>query len=113
MLFNAGSRVHDASAPYLFSNSTSLPTGTNATIADIISSYYISFIIALDPNMQRHKDAIFWPSYSSGQSVNTSSVQEVGFTVLEFTDDSVVTTFDADVGARCDFWGSQGFEVRN
>src|SRR5271168_4542807 len=111
MLFNAGSRVHGASAPFLFSNSTSLATGTNSTIADIISSYYISFITSLDPNIQRHQDAIFWPSYSSGQNLNTS--QEVGFTVLEFTDNAVVTTHDADVGARCDFWGNQGFEVRN
>jgi hypothetical protein len=113
MLFNAGTRVHGASAPYLFSNVTSLPTGTNATIADIISSYYISFITTVDPNVQRHKDAIFWPSYSSGNGVNTSYAQEIGFVVLEFTDDSVVTTIDADVGARCDFWGNQGFEVRN
>jgi hypothetical protein len=112
MLFNAGTREHGASAPYLFSNSTSLPPGTNATMADIISNYYISFITSLDPNVQRHQDAIFWPSYSSGGGINTS-LQEVGFTVLEFTDDSVVTTIDGDVGARCDFWGNQGFEVRN
>jgi hypothetical protein len=81
-------------------------------MADIISNYYISFITSLDPNVQRHHDAIFWPSYSSGGGINTS-LQEVGFTVLEFTDDSVVTTIDGDVGARCDFWGNQGFEVRN
>jgi len=111
MLFNAGSKVHGASAPYLSSNNTIFPAGTNATIADILSSYYISFITTLDPNVRRHPDAIFWPSYSSGTNMTVGSGQEVGFTVLEFTDDLVITTVDADAGGRCDFWGSQGFEI--
>ena len=114
MFFYTGSKVHGASQPYLFSNSTSLAAGTNATIADILSSYYISFITTLDPNIRRHGDAIFWPSYeSSGSNVLETSVREVGFTVLEFTDESVMTTVDTDVGARCDFWGTQGFEIRS
>jgi len=43
--------------------------------------------------------------------MKVGSGQEVGFTVLEFTDDLVITTVDADAGGRCDFWGSQGFEI--
>jgi hypothetical protein len=109
MLFDAGLKVHGASAPYLFSNTTTLPAGTNATIAGILSSYYISFITSLDPNVKRRKDAIFWPSYSSGG--NATLGETVGFTILEITDTKVEATIDADVGARCDFWGCQGWEV--
>jgi hypothetical protein len=37
----------------------------------------------------------------------------VGFTVLEFTDTSIVTTGDLDVGPQCDFWGAYGLDIRN
>lgn len=114
MLFNAGTKVHGASAPFLFSNDTTMPANSiNGTIADILSSYYISFITTLDPNTRRHQDAIFWPSYNSGATETVGCEEPVGFTILEITDNLIATGTDPDVGPECDFWSAHGLDIRS
>ena len=112
MLFNAGTKVHGASAPFLFSNDTTPPAGPmNAKISEIISSYYISFITTLDPNTRRQQDAIFWPSYWSGTNETQDSDEPKGFRILEITDNSIMISTDSDVGPECDFWGAHGLDI--
>ena len=111
MIFSAGSQLHGASDPFLWSNDISYP-GVNRTITDILSSYYISFTITEDPNPLRASNALFWPSYSAGGG--SPAIGEAdGFSVLSITTESVVTESDPDASPQCDFFSSQGYAVSN
>jgi hypothetical protein len=113
MIFTAGSQLHGASIPFLFSTTTDWPGANNATIAEILTSYYISFTVTLDPNTLRTPNAPFWPSYISGGAGDASDGDNVGFTALDITYASIVPAFDSDVSPRCDFFAGQGLAVAN
>lgn len=113
MIFTAGSQLHGASIPFLFSITTDWPGANNATIAEILTSYYISFTVTLDPNTLRTPNAPFWPSYISGGAGDASDGDNVGFTALDITYASIVPAFDSDVSPRCDFFAGQGLAVAN
>ena len=61
--FKGGSEIHDASSPFIYSNSLNRPLANNQTLADIMTWYWISFVIYNDPNVLRAANAPFWPSY--------------------------------------------------
>jgi hypothetical protein len=108
MWFGAGSTFHGASGPFMYSNTSTLPSSVavhpNTTLAEILVSYYISFAVTLDPNPMRHAGAIFWPSYISGGAGTYATGEGVGFTVLNITDTTIEPAMDPDVNARCDFF---------
>jgi hypothetical protein len=117
MIFDAGSQLHGASGPFLFNNISTLPSSAavnpNVTISDILTSYFISFVVSSDPNPMRDSKAPFWPSYASGALGNVTTVESVGFRVLEITDTDVVVTLDRDVNPQCDFFSAHEFDTRN
>src|SRR5438045_3074494 len=117
MIFDAGSQLHGASGPFLFNNISTLPSAIavnpNVTISEILTSYFISFVIIMDPNPLRSSKAIFWPSYASHGSENVENGESVGFQVLNITDTNIVPQVDRDVNPQCDFFSSHGFDTRD
>jgi hypothetical protein len=113
LIFAAGSQLHGATAPFLASNVTGFPSANNATVADILSSYWISFVVTHDPNSLRSSKAPVWPNYMSGAKGTVASGEGVGFNTLQITYESIEALGDPDASARCDFFGSQGTTIRN
>jgi hypothetical protein len=113
MVFTAGSELHGASSSFLFSNTTNYPNANNLTIAQILTSYYVSFAVTLDPNSLRSANAPFWPSYVSNGNGSTANGENVGFTVLDITYNSIVPAMDGDVSPQCDFFAGHGLDVAN
>ena len=113
MVFAAGSELHGATSDFLASNTTGWPKANNHTIAEIISSYWISFAVTQDPNPLRSANAPLWPSYISNGAGSSAAGEGVGFDTLSVTYASIVPAPDPDAGAQCDFFSSQGYAVRN
>jgi len=113
MVFTAGSELHGASAPFLFSSTTNYPAANNATIAEILTSYYVSFAVAGDPNTMRSANAPVWPSYESGGAGTLATGQGVGFTVLDITYTTIGSGVDPDLSPQCDFFSGQGLVTWN
>ncbi|KAL5318370.1 hypothetical protein ACEPPN_013430 [Leptodophora sp. 'Broadleaf-Isolate-01'] len=106
MVFNAGSQVHGATVPYLFSE-TIEPSGAevlggfvsiagNGTLAMIMRNYFVSFTRFLDPNALSNNTSQpvtpFWPEYI----LPRSNVLSVGF-------DDINVVSDPDDSAQCNF----------
>jgi carboxylesterase type B len=113
LTFAAGSELHGATNPFISSNVTNYPSANNLTLAHIMTSYWVSFVVNHDPNPSRIAGAPYWPSYISGASGTTADGQGVGFTVQAVTYNSIIPGPDPDASARCDFFGSRGWQVRN
>jgi hypothetical protein len=113
MIFRIGMGLHGSSIPYLFANTTNYAPGKNQTIAEILTSYYVSFAATRDPNPLRKPNAVFWPSYLGNVEGSSTDGESVGFTVLDISDSSITLCIDPDVSAQCDFFSARGFEVRN
>lgn len=113
MLFNAGRKRHGATFEYLNSNYTGLPQASNQTLGQIMSSYWMSFIMTQDPNVLRMDRAPDWPSYASGGIGTLDTGEAVGFQTLEVMDDAMEAVVDNDASAKCDFFASRAFQVQN
>lgn len=113
LVFSAGSELHGATSPFLTSPSANFTEANNQTIAEIMSSYWISFTVTGDPNPLRSPKAPFWPSYIAGGAGNMSDGETVGFDTLGITYTTAEAVTDPDVGARCDFFSSQGYQILN
>jgi len=85
----------------------------NQTLAEIMSSYWISFAVTQDPNPLSASIAPCWPSYMSGGNGTTSNGESVGFDVLAVTAASIGVDTDPDASAQCDFFGSRGYQLAN
>src|SRR5271156_2056881 len=96
MIFDAGSQLHAADVPFLWSTTTSHPGANNQTIAQILTSYFVSFAVTHDPNPLRAANAPFWPSYISGGDGDSANGENVGFTALEITDTTIGAIPDPD-----------------
>jgi hypothetical protein len=104
MIFAAGTEMHGASMFFLLSHTTNYPGANNLTIAETLTSYYVSFAVTLDPNPMRLHNAPFWPSYASGGKEGS---------VLDITYTTIGPGADPDVGPRCDFFNSNGAVISN
>lgn len=115
LVYNAGSGLHGATIPPLFSYPGSLVAGVsdNATLATYLKQYVINFVIALDPNGASSNGTRlpYWPPYAAQNlSVDTESM---GFQVLEVNRTTISATRDPDASNRCDFLSSHNEILRN
>ncbi|KAK4998932.1 hypothetical protein LTR66_001922 [Elasticomyces elasticus] len=113
LTFAAGAQLHAATRPFLNSNTIGWPSANNQTLAQIMSSYWISFVVTKDPNPLKAPNAPSWPSYMSGGKGTAADGESVGFNTLSVTYNSIVVRGDPDASAKCDFFSSQGYAVRN
>jgi hypothetical protein len=113
LTFAAGTELHGATNAFIASNVTNYPSANNYTLARIMTSYWVSFVVGHDPNVLRVAEAPFWPSYVSNGPGSSAEGEGVGFTVQAVTYNSISAGTDPDAGARCDFFGSRGWQVRN
>lgn len=113
LTFAAGTQLHGSTAPFLASNETGFPGANNHTLAEIMSSYWISFAVTGDPNPMRISEAPFWESYTAGGDGSMAEGESVGFTVNKVTYTTIGPGPDPDVGAKCGFFGSHPYDLRN
>lgn len=111
--FDAGSQLHGATQSFLCSNVTGWPNANNETLAEIMSSYWISFATTMDPNPLRLSTAPFWPSYVSGGNGTTANGEAVGFSVLDITYGGITSVDDLDSTVQCEFFLNRGYTLRN
>jgi len=108
LINNIGTGLHGSVTGYIFSDvAGQFPGASNQTVASILSTWYLSFILTKDPNTLPNPGAPFWPSYfpnSNGE-----------FTIMLVNDTSIAATPDAqwDASYGCEFWGSYQNIVRN
>lgn len=105
MNFNAGNKIHAATKAFLHElQSNGQGSTPNATLADIMKDYSVSFAINLDPNqaIAANVSKPFWSRYESGRS-----------RVLEVNATSIGTIRDPDQNTRCEFFGAHGDVVKN
>lgn len=113
LTFAAGSELHGATTPFLASNETGFPTANNHTLAEIMSSYWISFAVTGDPNPMKVSDAAYWPGYMEAGAGGVAIGESVGFDTLAVTYTTVSPAKDPDADARCEFFGAHGYDVTN
>ncbi|KAK1811512.1 hypothetical protein LTR12_014110 [Friedmanniomyces endolithicus] len=113
LTFAAGSELHGATSTFLASNVTGFPSANNATLAQIMASYWISFATTYDPNPARVASAPFWPSYVSNGAGSAAVGESVGFDTLAVTYTTIAPAADPDVGAKCDFFYAHQYQVQN
>ncbi len=111
LTFAAGSELHGATSTFLASNITGFPSANNATLAQIMASYWISFATTYDPNPARVASAPFWPSYVSNGAGSAAVGESVGFDTLAVTYTTIAPAADPDVGAKCDFFYAHQYQV--
>ncbi|KAK4160660.1 alpha/beta-hydrolase [Cladorrhinum sp. PSN259] len=109
MVFNAGSQLHAATGPFLFSLDYAVTPGANVTTANIMKDWFLSFAIYLDPGRHswsgvRKPD---WDMYQSYGSHN-ARVMSVNYTEVGMVDDRYF-----DQTKRCDFLWENGATVQN
>ncbi|KAJ5591890.1 carboxylesterase type B [Penicillium hispanicum] len=102
MRFAAGLEVHGATVEYLLYPAEA--TG-NATLADAMKDYFLSFALAHDPNALSSQSLPTWPRYSDPEDGRHR--------VLEVDADSIHAVQDRDASARCKFFHEQSGIVRN
>ncbi|KAG8165240.1 hypothetical protein KVR01_005515 [Diaporthe batatas] len=113
LIFAAGTEIHGATGPFLQNADIEWAGANNRTLAEIMTAYWISFAVTHDPNPLRDARAPYWPSYVSGGSGTVAEGESVGFSTLAVTYASIGPQQDPDMGAKCDFFGSNGLVVRN
>ena len=108
------SQLHGSFGAYIFSNLTQQwPSATNQSLAYILSSYYVSFAVTLDPNSIKAPNAPFWPSYVTGGAENSSNGESVGFTILGAHSTGPEVIPDPDANAKCDFFWAYSSLIAN
>jgi hypothetical protein len=113
LTFAAGSEHDGTTNPFVPSNVTNYPGTSSMTLAHIIISYWVGFVVNHDPSPSRVTGAPDWPSYISNAATITADGQSVGFTVQAVTNNSISPEYDPDTCPRCDFFGSRGRQLRN
>ncbi|KAK4560706.1 hypothetical protein LTR86_005284 [Recurvomyces mirabilis] len=113
LTFAAGSELHGSTSAFLASATTGFPQANNHTLAEIMTSYWISFAVTHDPNPMRASNAPYWPSYISNGAGSAANGQSVGFDTLAVTYTTIGPAPDPDASAKCDFFGYQQFKVMN
>lgn len=111
LTFAAGAETHGATTPFLCSNITGWPGANNDTLAQIMSSYWISFAQTYDPNPARIADAPYWPSYVSNGEGSAAIGESVGFDTLAVTYTTIGPAPDPDASVKCDFFAKNQYQV--
>jgi carboxylesterase type B len=106
LVFKAGTQLHGATGAFLASNTTSFPGANNQTLAEWMSSYWISFAVTGDPNPMRTSDAPYWQGYMSGGDGSVANGESVGFSIQSVTYTTVGPAPDPDVSEKCEFFGA-------
>lgn len=107
LLFAAGLEIHSATQSLLLMSSD---TQSPLEYAIWMKYYFLSFIVANDPNaspMVEGKPE--WPQYLSVGS----TPDELSLRVLQFNQTSVGVGLDNDISGICDFWHGQSYCIRN
>lgn len=112
MLFNAGNEHHGATGPFLQSTNINYPQADNHTLAEIMSAYWISFILTTNPNPLRAENAPVWQSYARGGQGNVDTGESIGFEVLTIEHDDIYMERDRDASDRCDFFLANSAVIR-
>ena len=112
LLFNAGSQLHAATGP-LMQQSNESPAVNNATLAQWMKEWFISFTTDLDPSARSfasgpQKPA--WPVYNAVLGTE-GGVPEFAVMSVNYTQAGVIG--DLDVSAQCDFFHGASYTVRN
>ncbi|KAG8631603.1 hypothetical protein KVT40_000743 [Elsinoe batatas] len=104
LTFNAGTQLHGATVPFLFSTNASAIN--NATLAYMMQDWFTSFTVHLDPNAESWTGQAkpYWPQYQEVQDE---------FRVMSVNYTEVGAVADADASAQCDFFHGQSYVVRN
>lgn len=113
LTFAAGTELHGSTAAFLTSNTTDFPEANNQTLAEIMTSYWISFAVAGDPNPARSTNAPYWPSYMSDGNGSAAIGESVGFDTLAVTYTTISPAPDPDANEKCEFFGAHGYDVMN
>lgn len=102
LTFAAGSELHGSTTPFLTSNVPGeWPGANNITLAEIMTSYWISFAVTGDPNPLRTSNAAYWPSYMSNGAGSAAIGESVGFDTLAVTYTTIGPAPDPDVDEAC------------
>ena len=113
LTFAAGTQLHGATQPFLTNSDIDFSGASNRTLAEIMTSYWISFAVTHDPNPLRNANAPYWPSYISGGEGTVANGESVGFTDLAVTATTISPQPDPDAGPKCEFFGNNGLVVMN
>ena len=113
LTFAAGTELHGSTTAFLASSEIGWPGANNHTLAEIMSSYWISFAVTGDPNPLRTSDAAFWPSYMSNGDGTVANGESVGFNTNAVTYSALQPAPDPDANERCEFFGAHGYDVMN
>ncbi|KAJ4295596.1 hypothetical protein N0V90_007609 [Kalmusia sp. IMI 367209] len=103
-LFDAGTQLHGATGVFLFDLNYASTPGANATIADSLKDFYLSFALHLDPNAQSWSNVSkpVWPDYKSGDVMS-----------FNYTEMGAVSDVYYDNTERCKFWQDNSEVVQN
>ena len=105
MIFNAGSQTHAASTYFIMDPTPAAPTvGWNATIADYMQEWFVSFVLHSDPNAQSNKSPK-WPMYNEEQGA--------GIMMVNYTSIGAVSDKWFDTSAKCEWLWENGDVVQN
>lgn len=103
-LFNAGTKLHGSTAPYLADLNYASEPGANVTLANAMKDWYISFAIHADPNFESWSETgkPYWPDYETGEVMSIND-----------TDTGAVSDVYYDDSARCQFFWDNNEVVQN
>lgn len=105
MIFNAGIQTHSATTAFLVDPTPAFPTtGYNATIADFMQEWFVSFVLHGNPNVPGYKSPR-WPAYNVEQG---AGIMMVNYTSIEAVSDRWF-----DTSARCEWLWENGDVVQN
>jgi hypothetical protein len=113
MIWAAGSELRGSTTFFLAALETGWPAANNHTLAEISSSYWISFAVTHDPNPLRASNAPFWLSYSSGGNGTVANGESVGFGIPDITYATIGVEAGPDASMQCDFFSSKGYRLGN
>ncbi|KAF2493352.1 alpha/beta-hydrolase [Lophium mytilinum] len=99
-----GTELHSSNLPFLNSVDPGFTSAPNATVAKILTGYWLSFATTGSPNPRRYPGAPYWPSYVGAYG---------GKRILSINYTQIGTVPDPDEGPRCDFFSSEGTIVEN
>jgi carboxylesterase type B len=107
MIFDAGNQRHGADGPFLFQLGND---GGNATLADMMKDWYISFAVHLDPNAESWSGVRkpVWPVYLGSMDGVRGEIS-----VMDVEPNGVGVAMDPDWSDRCMWWLRQSGVTTN